>query len=167
MSDHDEQLSDIDINRLMEAYDSLETFSDVNRALNQLAADPTLRSFIFSNGTKTMISNSVLRSNDLSPHAGVFEDIITVDEVQRYKPSKESYLHLATQVGDEDCQMRKIWLVSSNPFDVVGARSMDMNAIWVDRVGGGWKDAAAPDLRPTAVVNSLEQIVEEIRARRQ
>lgn len=113
-----------------------------------------------------MISNSVLHSKDLSPHASVFEDIITVDEVQRYKPSRESYLHLAERTVHESCQMRRVWLISSNPFDIVGARSMGMNAIWVDRVGDGWKDAVVPDLQPTAIVNSLEHIVDVIKNHR-
>jgi FMN phosphatase YigB (HAD superfamily) len=53
----------------------------------------------------------------------------------------------------------RTWLISSNPFDIVGARSMGMNAIWVDRAGVGWKAAVVPDLQPTATVNSLEHIV--------
>jgi 2-haloacid dehalogenase len=111
-----------------------------------------------------MISNSVLRSKDLLPHASVFKDMVTVDEVHQYKPSKASYEHLAKQTGKGTSQMSKLWLVSGNPFDIVGARATGMQAIWVDRAGAGWKDAAAPDLRPTVIVNSLEQIVDKIHA---
>jgi hypothetical protein len=35
---------------------------------------------------------------------------------------------------------------------MVGARATGMQAIWVDRVGAGWKDAVAPDLQPTAIL---------------
>jgi 2-haloacid dehalogenase len=150
----------------MQAYDSLSTFSDVNPALTQIAADPTIQAVIFSNGTKTMMSNSVLRSKDLSPHASIFQDIVTVDEVKQYKPSKASYEHLAKQTGHNPLQMSKLWLISGNPFDIVGARATGMQAIWVDRIGTGWKDAVAPDLQPTAIVHSLEQIVNEIHRHR-
>jgi 2-haloacid dehalogenase len=149
----------------MAAYDSLSTFADVNPALTRVAADPSIEAVIFSNGTRTMVSNSVLRSKDLSPHASAFKDLVTVDEIQRYKPSRASYVHLAAQMGKVPTQMSKIWLISGNPFDIVGARSTGMQAIWVDRANAGWKDAAAPDLRPTATVHSLEHIVEEIQAR--
>lgn len=50
--------------------------------------------------------------------------------------------------------MSKLWLISGNPFDIVGARATGMQAIWVDRVGAGWKNAAAPDLQPTGIVQS-------------
>lgn len=150
----------------MQAYDSLSTFSDVKPALSRIATDPTIQAVIFSNGTKTMVSNSVLRSRDLSPHASVFKEFITVDEVQQYKPSKASYEHLAKQTGQDPSQMSKLWLISGNPFDIVGARATGMQAIWVDRVGAGWKDAAVPDLQPTVIVHSLEHIVKEIHSHR-
>ncbi|KAF9250738.1 hypothetical protein DTO006G1_5842 [Penicillium roqueforti] len=166
LADNNEQLSNDNIERLMQAYDSLSTFSDVNPALINIAADPTIQAVIFSNGTKTMVTNSVLRSKDLSPHASVCQEIVTIDEVQQYKPSKATYEHLAKQIGQDPSQMSKLWLVSGNPFDIVGARATGMQAIWVDRVGTGWKDAMAPDLQPTAIVHSLEQIVNEIHSRR-
>ncbi|CAP79332.1 (S)-2-haloacid dehalogenase [Penicillium chrysogenum] len=162
-----EQLDENVVNRLVNAYDDFKTFSDVNPMLRLLAADPNLREFVFFNGTRTIISNSVFRSKDLSPRANVFEDIIFVHVVKWYKLSQASYLHLAEQTVNGPCQMRKLWLISSNPFDIVGARSMGMNAIWVDRAGVGWKAAVVPDLQPTATVNSLEHIVEEVRAHRE
>lgn len=69
-------------------------------------------------------------------------------------------------MGKQESQMDQIWLISGNPFDVVGARSVGMQAIWVDRPNRGWQDAVAPGLRPSAIVHSLEQIVQEIQGRR-
>ncbi|KAJ5130775.1 uncharacterized protein N7515_006814 [Penicillium bovifimosum] len=164
LADNGEQLSDADIKHLMQAYDGLSTFPDVKPGLAHIAADPSIQAMVFSNGTRTMISNSVLRSKDLSLQAGVFQDIVTVDEIRQYKPSKASYEHLARQTRKDPSQMGKLWLVSSNPFDIVGARHAGMQAIWVDRAGAGWKDAAAPGLQPTAIVQSLEYIVDKIQA---
>ncbi|KAJ5364280.1 uncharacterized protein N7496_009993 [Penicillium cataractarum] len=166
LAENGEQLGDTDIASLMEAYDSLSTFPDVSPALDRIAADSTFHAVVFSNGSKVMVSNSVIHSKDLAPHANMFQDLITVDEVQRYKPSRASYQHLADKVGKQPSQMSELWLVSGNPFDVVGARSMGMNAIWVDRAGKGWQDAAVPDLRPSAIVRSLEHIVDKIKGRR-
>lgn len=61
--------------------------------------------------------------------------------------------------------MNEIWLVSCNAWDIVGARSAGLNAIWIDRAGKGWQDAALPGVRPTAIVRSLEQIIGEITGR--
>lgn len=142
----------------MAAYDELSTFADVEPTLNRLAKSPTVKAVVFSNGTQEMVAHSVRRSPDLSAHASVFADIITVDEVKQYKPSPDVYYHLAREVGKED-ELQDIWLVSGNPFDVVGARSVGMNAIWVDRGGRGWTDAAVPGLCPTVAVSNLEDIV--------
>jgi 2-haloacid dehalogenase len=151
----------------MGAYDSLSTFPDVDPALNRITLDPTIQAVVFSNGSKAMVSNSVIHSRGLAPHASVFQDLITVDEIQRYKPSRASYQHLAEKVGKQPSEMNELWLISGNPFDIVGARSVGMNAIWVDRACKGWQDAAVPDLRPSAIVRSLEHIVDKIKGRRE
>jgi 2-haloacid dehalogenase len=161
LADNESQINDDAIEELMRAYDNLSTFADVNPTLTRIATDPGIQAVIFSNGTKTMVSNSVLRSADLSPHASAFQDVVTVDEVKQYKPARACYEHLAQQTGKDPSQMSNLWLVSGNPFDIVGARSAGMRAIWVDRVGAGWKDGAT-DLRPTAIVHSLEHILKEI-----
>jgi 2-haloacid dehalogenase len=139
----------------MKAYDSLSTFPDVELALKKLSANPSVICVVFSNGTKEMVANSVLKSADLSPHASVFEKLVTVDFVQAFKPAPEVYKYLAQamdMVGRED----SMWLVSGNPFDVTGARAIGMQAAWVDRVGTGWQDKLG--LGPTAVVRSLEEV---------
>lgn len=163
VGDHGVTLGEQDVAQLMEAYDSLSTFPDVTPALGRLTSNPNIEAVVFSNGTTSMVANSVLHSKDLSPHVTVFKDIITVDDVKQYKPAPATYVHLAKRMGK---QMNEMWLVSGNPFDIVGARSCGMNAIWVDRSNAGWHDAAVPSLQPTAIVNSLEQVVEKIRSQR-
>ena len=155
-------MDDSNIDSLMEAYNGLSTFADVNPALNRIALNRNIHAVIFSNGTQNMVSTSILRSPDLAPHSSVFRDLITVDEIQRYKPTRTSYQHLAEKVGKKASQMNEIWLVSGNPFDIIGARSMGMHAIWIDRARKGWQDAAAPELHPTAIIHSLERLVDEI-----
>lgn len=58
--------------------------------------------------------------------------------------------------------MSEIFLVSGNPFDVVGGRSVGMNAIWVDRAGKGWQDSMVAGTwnGPTEIVRSLDQVVD-------
>lgn len=147
------------VDRLLQAYDNLSAFPDVNPTLSRLATTPGIAAVVFSNGTQSMVSNSVLHSQDLSSHASIFRDIITVDHVKQYKPAPAVYKYLAEKMGKTPSQMKDIWLVSSNPFDVVGARSVEMNAIWVDRAARGWMDATLPSLRPTVIVHQLEDTV--------
>lgn len=149
----------------MSAYDSLSTFPDVGPALQDLASTPGIRAVVFSNGTKSMISNSVNKSPDLAPHAKVFEHLVVVEEVRKFKPAPEVYEHLARTVGKSKEEMGEMWLVSGNPFDVCGARAMGMQAAWVDRAGNGWQDRLVEGEkgRPTVVVRGLGEVVEAVR----
>jgi 2-haloacid dehalogenase len=69
-----------------------------------------------------------------------------VDEVRTYKPSPTVYQHLVTRGG---LSADRTWLVSSNAWDVLGAKSAGLRAAWVRRSsraqwdGGG---IAEPDL---------------------
>jgi 2-haloacid dehalogenase len=162
LAEHGEQLSAENQTSLMEAYSSLSTFPDVQPALNRVAADSTIHPVVFSNGDSKEIGISVRDSEGLAQHSSIFHDLISVEDIKQYKPSVESYKHLAQKVGKQPSQMNEMWLISGNPFDIVGARNAGMNAIWVDRASKGWQDTAVPELQPTAIVHSLEQILEEI-----
>ena len=155
----------------MKAYDSLSTFPDVTPALRALAKESGITPVVFSNGTHTMVTNSVNSSPDLGPHASVFKDIVTVEEVKRFKPAPAVYYHLAEKVGKAKTKeaMSEMWLVSGNPFDIVGARSVGMQAAWVDRAGNGWVDQLVPELvgKPTVVVKNLEQVVDVVKQYRE
>lgn len=160
LAEYGVEISEDNLRSLMTAYDSLSAFPDVKPTLEQLGSAPNITAVVFSNGTETMVSNSVHRSASLSHTAKVFHDIVTVDSVAEYKPTPAAYGHLAKRMGKSPSQMNELWLISGNPFDIIGAKNMGMNAIWIDRKGGGWVDACLPHLQPTAVVNNLEQIVE-------
>ena len=140
----------------MQAYDSLSTFPDVQPALQKLSTNDQVECVVFSNGTRDMVSASVNKSKDLSPHASVFKKLVTVDFVRSYKPTPEVYKYLA-QVMDMAGKEDQIWLISGNPFDVTGARAIGMQAAWVDRAGNGWQDQLL-GLKPTVVVRSLEEV---------
>lgn len=152
------------IDGLMKAYDSLSTFPDVNLALEKLAQTPGITAVVFSNGTHAMVSQSVNHSPDLSPHAQVFKQIVVIEEVKKFKPAPEVYEYLAKKVGRGRTEMGDIWLVSGNPFDVVGAKAMGMKAAWVDRAGSGWADqlAEGDQGRPTVIVRGLDEVVDAV-----
>lgn len=143
----------------MQAYDSLSIFPDVSGALSKLANNVRVKCVVFSNGTNSMVSNSVKESPELGPYASVFADIITVEEPRLFKPAPEVYRHLARKVAMVGHENR-MWLVSGNPFDVVGARHIGMKACWVDRAGHGWQDQLIPNNRPSAIVKGLHEVAE-------
>ena len=165
-------LSEAEIGDLMKAYDSLGTFPDVEPALKSLASDPSIDAYVFSNGTDAMVGSSVKQSPSLSPHASVFKGLVTVQEIEVFKPDARVYQYLAKKVGKTTSKedMATVWLVSGNPFDVVGARAAGLQAAWVDRAGGhhgkgGWTDKLG-DLAsggPTVIAHGVEDAVKAIR----
>ncbi|OKL59110.1 hypothetical protein UA08_05597 [Talaromyces atroroseus] len=162
LSEASVRLEEKQIDQLMSEYDHLSTFPDVTPALQNLSSTTTradIEAVIFSNGTQEMLSNSVLRSASLSPHAALFKDLVTVQGIQKYKPAPETYQHLATQTGKS---VDRIWLISANPFDIVGATKCGVNAAWLDRANRGWEDAAVPALRPRVIGTSLAEVIKSI-----
>ncbi|KAK4956126.1 hypothetical protein LTR28_005936 [Elasticomyces elasticus] len=161
-----ESLKQSEIDDLMKAYDSLSTFPEVGPALVELAKHENITAVVFSNGTRKMVENSVNHSPDLAPHAKVFQHVVVVEKVRKFKPAPEVYYHLAETVGKgkDRKEMGQIWLVSGNPFDVVGARAVGMQACWVDRAGNGWQDSVVEgDLgKPTAIVKGLDEVVDVV-----
>ena len=106
-----------------------------------------------------MVSNSVHSSDELKPLSAVFKDIVTVDIVRTFKPAPEVYKYLAKRV-DMTGKESSMWLVSGNPFDIVGARTLGMQAAWVDRAGNGWQDKLGAE--PTKVVQGLDEVADVI-----
>jgi 2-haloacid dehalogenase len=171
LADSSETLSVNDIDSLMHAYDSLSIFPDVEPGLKAIASNPSIEAYVFSNGTPSMVSTSVNSSPQLSPFSSVFKHLITIDPIKTFKPSPRVYQYLAESVGKTTSEkdMSSVWLVSGNPFDVVGARTTGMQAAWVDRSGKGWTDKLADvidgregGLRPTLVVSGVEDAVVRI-----
>ncbi|KAG9240961.1 HAD-like domain-containing protein [Calycina marina] len=162
-------LSASDKAELLKAYDSLSIFPEVESTLRSLQKDSTIYACVFSNGTDAMVNSSVKKSPSLSPLSSVFKDLITVEEVKTYKPSPKVYHHLARKVGKSNSKedMASMWLVSGNPFDIVGARAAGMNSAWVDRAGNGWLDRLGTIVGdgPTIVVKGIDEAVKEIKNR--
>lgn len=152
----------------MRAYDSLATFPDVGPALETIGKAQGITPVVFSNGTHAMVRNSVTKSPSLAQYQTTFKDLVTVEEVKRFKPDPQVYKHLAKKMGKDgnsDKDMGSMWLVSGNPFDVVGARAVGMQAAWVDRTGAGWTDCAVEGEkgRPTVIVKSLGEVVDAVK----
>lgn len=97
----------------MRAYDSLQVFPEVPRALAMLRDKMDLvDAYVFSNGTDEMVANSVRLSPDLEPHADVFRSLVTVEPVKAFKPDLRVYEHLAKEVGRQG-NKSDVWLVTA------------------------------------------------------
>ncbi|QMU60478.1 MAG: haloacid dehalogenase type II [Gammaproteobacteria bacterium] len=110
---------------LLNLYSNLKVFPDVVPAFELLKQNNhTL--VAFSNGVESTL-------NTLLSNAGLINylaDIISVDKLQTFKPNPKVYRYLAlkTDADPADC-----WVISSNPFDVIGGKSAGLNAAWIQR----------------------------------
>lgn len=158
-----ESISSEQADQLMKAYDSLDTFPDVDRALKTITEMGTnkINPLIFSNGTRQMVEASLTGSPSLRTQVNMFSDIVVIDEIpsdkRRYKPSPIAYEYLVNQLKVDS---GSVWLVTSNPFDVDGAKRFGIRVCWVDRQGFGWIDGIG--VAPDFVCNGVDQVVENI-----
>jgi 2-haloacid dehalogenase len=82
--------------------------------------------------------------------------VVSVDDVRAFKPSPRVYHHLLSRV-DESAE--RVLLVSSNPFDVIGAMTVRLRAAWVNRAGAPFDTIGVP---PTHEVRSISELAERL-----
>jgi 2-haloacid dehalogenase len=126
-----------EIARLMEAYLSLATFPEVPDALAAMAGTPL---GILSNGSPKMLAAAV-RSSGLE---GRLTHVLSVDAVRTYKPSPAVY-ELGTRAFGLPAS--DILFVSSNGWDVAGAKAFGYRVCWCNRLGAPTENlGVTPDL---------------------
>jgi 2-haloacid dehalogenase len=115
---------------LLEAYLHLSPYPEVSAALEGLAAFPRV---ILSNGSPRMLTEVVANAG-LSRD---FSQIISVDEVQIFKPSPRVY-----QLAAETLSLapRDVGFVSSNAWDACGAKAFGFWTCWLNRSGAPWEE---------------------------
>ncbi|HMB74063.1 MAG TPA: haloacid dehalogenase type II [Gammaproteobacteria bacterium] len=144
----DAPLDDASCERLLAAYRVLPAYPDALTALAALQ-DAGRRMFAFSNGIREDIES-------LLGHAGIadyFEDIVSVDEIGTFKPNPDVYRHFLQRASAEAADA---WLISGNPFDVIGALATGMRAAWVRRSPAAVFDPW--EFEPTATITSLVEL---------
>ena len=137
---------------LLDVYRELPAFDDVEDALADLAARDC-RLFAFSNGSaeavETLLSAAGIRDR--------FLGVVSCDDLRSFKPNPAVYAHFLRQAqasGDA------AWLISGNPFDVIGAISAGMHAAWVRRTEDSIYDPWG--IEPTVTVSNLRELADRI-----
>ena len=145
-------ISDRDKEELLAGYKVLPPFADAVESLPVLKSSG-FRLFAFSNGKPEDVA-SLLEHSGISPF---FEDVVSTDEIKSFKPNPAVYAHFLRRTGATG---REAWLISGNPFDVIGAVSAGMRAAWVKRSA---KTIFDPwEIEPTITIGSLTDLAEGI-----
>jgi len=137
---------------LLDFYRTLPAFEDVKDGLARLqAAD--FRLYAFSNGRADAVEA-------LLSAAGIrdfFLGVVSVDDLKSFKPNPAVYSHFLRKSGASG---DSAWLISGNPFDVIGAVSAGMRAAWVRRSQEAIFDPW--EIAPTITVENLDELYEKI-----
>lgn len=137
---------------LLESYRVLPAFDDVEDALSDLQVREC-RLFAFSNGSaeavKTLLGSAGIRD--------FFLGVVSCDDIRSFKPNPAVYAHFLRTAGASGSEA---WLISGNPFDVIGAISAGMRGAWVRRSTDAIFDPWG--VEPTITVRSLGELADGI-----
>lgn len=139
---------------LIERYQYLPPFPDAAHGLVSLKR-AGYRLAAFSNGEAQTIRGVLENANLLS----LLEDVISADEVRTFKPDPAVYAHAVERLGQTPSAT---WLMSSNPWDIIGASTAGLRTVWIKRdpkaVFDPW------EVEPTLVVSGLDQLAPLLRS---
>ncbi|HUF72099.1 MAG TPA: haloacid dehalogenase type II [Gammaproteobacteria bacterium] len=144
----DVSLADEDRARVLGVFGALPAFDDVDYCLARLDIGE-FGLYALSNGSRDAVEK-------LLENAGInerFADIVSVDEIETFKPDPAVYEHFLKRAGVDGSHA---WLISGNPFDVIGAQSAGMNGVWVKRSLDAVYDPWG--VEPTLTASSLAEL---------
>ena len=146
------ELSQTQRQQLLAAYQSLPAFAEVADGLLTLRARKH-RLAAFSNGPLKSLQ-PLLRHNGLLER---FDELVSVDDKATFKPDPATYAYLHERLGGD---RKRTWVVSSNPFDVIGAKHAGLRAAWIKR--GEDKVLDPWGVEPDLVVGDLVALAERL-----
>jgi len=133
---------------LLAEYRGLPAFDDVKESLTGLKSDGHSL-YAFSNGTadavETLLASAGIRD--------LFDGVVSVDDQKTFKPNPDVYEHLLNTTPSSTSDA---WLISSNPFDVIGAVSYGLRAAWVQRSRNSIFDPWG--IEPTLRITGLREL---------
>ncbi|MDV7186538.1 haloacid dehalogenase type II [Lutibacter sp. TH_r2] len=141
-------LSDAQKNALLNEYKVLPSYPDVKKGLQQLK-NQEHKLYAFSNGSATAVSNLLINAEIID----FFDGVVSVEAIKMFKPSPKVYEYFNKKTNSNKSDS---WLISSNPFDVIGAASYGIKTAWVQRTQELIFDPWG--IEPTTIINSMEEL---------
>ncbi len=142
------ELTDAEKDRLLEVYRTLPAFDDAGEGL-ELLSTAGFRIHAFSNGSAKAVE-TLLQTAGIRDY---FLDVVSVEDLRSFKPNPAVYAHFLRRVGATGADA---WLISGNPFDVIGAISAGMKGAWVKRSPDAVFDPWG--IEPTVTIRSLTEL---------
>lgn len=134
--------------RLMNAYLELKTWPDVPQALASLKAAGIRLAFL-SNFSRRMLEAGI-KNSGLS---GMFEHVLSTDEVEQFKPAPRAY-----EMAEEAFGLKReaILFAAFAGWDAAGAKWFGFPTVWVNRLKSSAEELA---VMPDATCHDLSELV--------
>ena len=135
------ELSADDAEELIAGFRSLPAHADVPAGLDRLAA-AGFRLVALSNGSAAGIPAQLRNAGIIDR----FEQIVSVEEVARFKPDRAPYENALRRTGVEP---PAALMVAAHDWDIIGARAVGMPGAFITRPGVVWTvPHPPPELTP-------------------
>lgn len=148
LSRHGVEPSEERVEGVLSGFRELDAHDDVRPAL-ELLRDAGVPAVALSNGAAESTRRLLIREG-LEP---LVIRVFSVDEVGRWKPFPEPYLHAAAQLGLSPGELA---MVAVHAWDVHGAKQAGLVTGWADRLEGRWNTAM---VTPDVTGHSLVEVV--------
>lgn len=148
---HDIELAPDEAVAIVSVMRSLPPHADVAPALERLTA-AGVRKIALTNGSQqtveAQLSNAAIASH--------FDAMLSVEDVQRFKPAPEVYLMASVK---SDVSIERMMMVAAHDWDLVGARSVGMQTAFISRPGAVWSPGYPP---PDMIADTLGGIADQL-----
>ncbi|NDL56866.1 haloacid dehalogenase type II [Phytoactinopolyspora mesophila] len=148
-----EELSDDALRTVLSGFTELDPHPDVAPAV-QLTREAGVRMVTLTNGSAQNTSALLRRAgldNDI-------EQVLSVDDVRRWKPAPEIYRHAADSTGVSPGQVA---LVAAHAWDTHGAHQAGLTTGWVARLEKRYPEIfAAPDVTGDTLPDVVQRLLD-------
>jgi 2-haloacid dehalogenase len=110
--------------RILDKYLDLDLYPDAPAALSAMRGRKLA---ILSNGSPGMLG-ALVENSGLAP---VLDAVISVDDNKVFKPAPPAYALIEAKLG---VAPGEVLFISSNPWDVCGAKAFGLRVAWIERV---------------------------------
>lgn len=138
--------------QLLQIYWELPAFPDAIAALGALRARGHMLAML-SNGTPQMLDAAV----DAAGLSRVFDALLSVEDVGRFKPAPEVYDLVETRFGTHPSE---VLFISANGWDAAAAAAHGFQTVWLNRAGMPVENLFAV---PNAILPDLSHLPDHCR----
>jgi 2-haloacid dehalogenase len=136
---------------IVAGFGELDVHPDVEEGVRKLA-DAGVRMATLANGAAELAAKLLKRAG----LAHLFERRLSVDDVRRWKPARESYLYAARELG---VSPERCVLIAVHPWDIDGAKRAGLQAAWLNRRASPYPNFFQPPNFTSATLGGLADAV--------